>query len=135
MEIASQFSGVVKFLVYFIASLGLTSLFLIVYMRITPYNEFDLIDHGNTAAACSLSGALFGFIIPLASAIIHSVNFFDMLLWGAVALGIQVLVYFLVKQLFKGLPAAIEEGIVSKGLFLGALSMGAGILNAACMSY
>ena len=135
MEIASQFSGVVKFLVYFIASLGLTSLFLIVYMRITPYNEFDLIDHGNTAAACSLSGALFGFIIPLASAIIHSVNFFDMLLWGAVALGIQVLVYFLVKQLFKGLPAAIEEGIVSKGVFLGALSMAAGILNAACMSY
>jgi putative membrane protein len=135
MEIASQFSGVVKFLVYFIASLGLTSLFLIVYMRITPYKEFDLIDNGNTAAACSLSGALFGFIIPLASAIIHSVNFFDMLLWGAVALGVQVLVYLLVRQLFKGLPAAIEEGIVSKGLFLGALSMGAGILNAACMSY
>ena len=135
MGIVAQFSGVVKFLVYFIAALGLTSLFLIVYMRITPYKEFDLIDNGNTAAACSLSGALFGFIIPLASAIIHSVNFFDMLLWGAVALGIQVLVYLLVRQLFKGLPAAIEEGIVSKGLFLGALSMAAGILNAACMSY
>jgi putative membrane protein len=135
MEMASQFSGVVKFLVYFIASLGLTSLFLIVYMRITPYKEFDLIDNGNTAAACSLSGALFGFIIPLASAIIHSVNFFDMLVWGAVALGVQILVYLLVRQLFKGLPAAIEEGIVSKGLFLGALSMAAGILNAACMSY
>ena len=135
MEIASQFSGVVKFLAYFIAALGLTVLFLIVYMRITPYNEFDLIDKGNTAAACSLSGALFGFIIPLASAIIHSVNFFDMLLWGAVALGIQVLVYLLVRQLFKDLPSAIEEGIVSKGLFLGALSMAAGILNAACMSY
>jgi putative membrane protein len=135
MEIALQFTGIMKFLAYFISSLVLTTLFLIVYMRITPYNEFDLIDKGNTAAACSLSGALFGFIIPLASAIIHSVNFFDMLVWGAVALGVQVLVYLLVKQLFKGLPTAIEEGIVSKGLFLGALSMGAGILNAACMSY
>ena len=135
MEMASQFTGIMKFLAYFISSLVLTTLFLIVYMRITPYNEFDLIDKGNTASACSLSGALLGFIIPLASAIIHSVNFFDMLLWGAVAFGIQVLVYLLVRQLFKDLPSAIEEGIVSKGLFLGALSMAAGILNAACMSY
>jgi putative membrane protein len=135
MGIVAQFSGVVKFLAYFISALLLTATFLIVYMRITPYKEFDLIDNGNTAAACSLSGALLGFIIPLASAIIHSVNFFDMLVWGAVALGIQILVYLLVKQLFKRLPSAIEEGIVSKGLFLGALSLAAGILNAACMSY
>lgn len=135
MELASQFSGVVKFLAYFISALVLTGIFLMVYMRITPYKEFDLIDHGNTAAACSLSGALFGFIIPLASAIIHSVNFLDMLLWGAIALGIQVLVYLLVRQLFKDLPSAIQDGIVSKGVFLGALSMAAGILNAACMSY
>jgi len=135
MGIVAQFSGVVKFLAYFISALVLTALFLIVYMRVTPYKEFDLIENGNTAAACSLSGALLGFIIPLASAIIHSVNFFDMLVWGVVALGVQVLVYLLVKQLFKRLPSAIEEGIVSKGLFLGALSMAAGILNAACMSY
>lgn len=135
MEMASQFSGLVQFLAYFIAALVLTTFFLIVYMRITPYNEFELIDQGNTAAACSVSGALFGFIIPLASAIIHSVNFLDMLLWGAVALGIQVLSYLLVRLLFKDLPSAIQEGIVAKGLFLGALSMAAGILNAACMSY
>jgi putative membrane protein len=135
MEIASQFSGIVKFLVYFVSALVMVTLFLIIYVRITPYKEFDLIDHGNTAAASSLSGALFGFIIPLASAIIHSVNLSDMLLWGAVALVIQILVYLLVRMLFKGLPVAIQEGVVSKGLFLGALSVAAGILNAACMSY
>jgi putative membrane protein len=135
MELAAQFSGIVKFLAYFVAALGLTALFLMVYMRITPYQEFELIDHGNTAAACSLSGTLVGFVIPLASAIIHSVNFFDMLLWGLVALGVQILVYFLMRQLFKGLAAAIEEGVVAKGLFLGALSLAAGLLNAACMSY
>ena len=135
MEIASQFTGIMKFFAYFISALVLTALFLIVYMRITPYKEFDLIDNGNTAAACSLSGTLFGFIIPLASAIIHSVNFLDMLVWGAVALGVQILVYLLVRQLFKDLPSAIQDGIVSKGLFLGSLSMAAGILNAACMSY
>jgi putative membrane protein len=135
METAIEFSGIVKFLAYFVSALMLTALFLIIYVRITPYKELDLIDHGNAAAAYSLSGALFGFIIPLASVIIHSVNFYDMLLWGAVALVIQILIYLLVRLLFKSLAAAIQEGIVSKGLFLGALSLAAGILNAACMSY
>jgi uncharacterized membrane protein YjfL (UPF0719 family) len=37
--------------------------------------------------------------------------------------------------LFKGLSDAICEGVVSRGLFLGALSLAAGILNAACMAY
>ena len=135
MEIASQLPGIVKFLAYFVSAMGLTGLFLIIYVQVTPYKEFNLIDHGNVAAAYSLSGALFGFIIPLASAIIHSVNFYDMLLWGAVSLVVQILVYLLVRLLFKGLAAAIQEGTVSKGLFLGALSLAAGILNAACISY
>jgi putative membrane protein len=135
MEISSQIPGIIKFLAYFASAILLTALFLLIYVRVTPYKEFDLINHGNIAAAYSLSGALFGFIIPLASAIIHSVNFFDMLLWGVVALTIQLLVFFLVKALFKGLPKAISEGVVSKGLFLGALSLAAGILNAACMAY
>jgi putative membrane protein len=135
MEIVSQLPGIMKFLAYFVSALVLTVFFLIIYVRITPYREFELIDHGNAAAAYSLSGALFGFVIPLASSIIHSVNFYDMLLWGAIALVIQVLVFLLVRLLFKGLAAAIQEGTVSKGLFLGALSIAAGILNAACMSY
>ncbi|HTZ16983.1 MAG TPA: DUF350 domain-containing protein [Dissulfurispiraceae bacterium] len=135
MEITSQLPGIVKFLAYFASAIVLTVIFLIIYVRATPYREFDLIDHGNVAAACSLTGALFGFIIPLGSAIIHSVNIYDMVLWGVVALVVQVLVFFFVRLIFRGLTDAIQEGVVSKGLFLGALSVAAGILNAACMSY
>ncbi|HMK60821.1 MAG TPA: DUF350 domain-containing protein [Dissulfurispiraceae bacterium] len=135
MELAAEFSGFIKFLAYFASAAFMTALFLFAYLRITPYRELDLIDQGNVAAAYSLSGALFGFIIPLASAIVHSVNFGDMLIWGAVALVVQVSVYLLVRLMFKGLATAIGEGVISKGLFLGALSLAAGILNAACMSY
>jgi putative membrane protein len=135
MEIISQVPGIVKFLVYFLSAVSLTALFLVIYIRVTPYKEFDLINKGNAAAACSLSGALLGFIIPLASAIIHSVNYLDMVLWGAVALIVQILVFFIVRFLLKQLTDAIQEGVMAKGLFLGALSLAAGILNAACMSY
>jgi putative membrane protein len=135
MELNSEFTGIIKFLAYFAAAIFMTILFLIIYIRITPYKEFELIDSGNTAAAYSITGALFGFIIPLASAIIHSVNFFDMVIWGFVALVVQVIIYLVVKLLYKGLADAIKEGVVSKGFFLGAVSLAAGILNAACMSY
>lgn len=101
----------------------------------TPYREFELIKTGNPAAAWSLGGALLGFVVPLASAVINSVGFLDMLLWGAVALGVQIMVYLLVRQIFKGLAAAIEEGMAAKGTFLAACSLAVGILNAACMSY
>ena len=135
MEISAQIPGIVKFLIYFASAMVLTALFLVIYVRVTPYREFELIDHGNMAAAYSLSGALFGFIIPLGSAIIHSVNIYDMVLWGAVALIVQIMIFFLVRIIFRGLTEAICEGVTSKGLFLGALSLAAGILNAACMSY
>ena len=43
MEIAAQLSGLLKFALYFSASLALTALFLVAYVRVTPYREFELI--------------------------------------------------------------------------------------------
>ena len=49
MEIVAQFSGIVKFFIYFLTSVFLTLLFLTLYIRITPYKEFSLINNGNAA--------------------------------------------------------------------------------------
>jgi putative membrane protein len=135
MEVSAQFSGLLKFLAYFIAGGILTALFLVLYIRVTPYKDFELISKGNIAAACSLSGTLIGFMIPLASAIIHSVDMVDMLVWGVIALLVQVLVFIIVRLIFKNISYSIEKGFVAEGIFLGAMSIAAGILNAACMSY
>jgi putative membrane protein len=135
MEITAQFTGIIKFLIYFGSGVTLTALFIISYTWITPQREFELISRGNAAAACSLGGAILGFVIPLSSAVINSVNLIDMLLWGLVALAVQLAVFFLVRLLFKNLTYSIEKGSMSEGIFLGVLSLAAGILNAACMSY
>jgi putative membrane protein len=135
MELAMQFAGLIRFLIYFGTGAALTALFIGAYIWVTPQKEFDLISRGNTAAAYSLGGALLGFIIPLSSAIINSVNLVDMLIWGLVALVIQILVFFVVKLIFKNLTYSIEKGNTAEGIFLGALSLAAGILNAACMTY
>jgi putative membrane protein len=136
MEILSHsIRGLDDFLVYFAASLALLALFIFIYIRITPYRELVLIREGNVAAAASLSGAIVGFVIPLAHSIAQSVNLADMALWGFIALVVQLLVYFAVSRIVPGLARDIPEGKLAPGVLLGALSLATGILNSACMTY
>ncbi len=128
-------AGFDDFAVYFAASIALVALFLAIYVRVTPYREFALIRAGNAAAAASLSGALIGFVLPLASAVAHSVNLADMAIWGAIALVVQVAGYGVARALLPGIASGIPAGNVAHGVFLGALSLAVGILNAACMTW
>lgn len=128
-------AGLPSFLLYFATAIGLLLLFLLAYIFITPYREIALIREGNAAAAASLSGALLGFVLPLASAIAHSVSLPDMAIWGLIALVIQLLVYLAARLLLPDLARDIPAGKVATGVFLGALSLAIGVLNAACMTY
>ncbi len=127
--------GVPAFITYFGSATVLVLLFLAIYVRITPYRELALIRDGNVAAACSLSGALLGFVIPLSKAIAQSVSLPDMLLWGAVALIVQLLVYIAVRSTVPEVVTGIPLGKGAHGLFLGIVALAAGVINAACMTY
>lgn len=128
-------TGLPAFLSYFAAAIGLLAVFLLAYLWITPYREISLIREGNAAAAASLSGALIGFVLPLASAIVHSVSLLDMAVWGLIALIIQLLAYLAARLLLPNLARSIPGGQIASGVFLAALSLAIGLLNAACMTY
>lgn len=133
--LTQSLAGLLSFLSYFAAAIGLLVVFLLAYVLITPYREFALIRQGNPAAAASLSGAMLGFVLPLASAIAHSVSLPDMAVWGSVALVVQLLAYLAARLLLPDLARDIPAGKVATGAFLGALSLAVGILDAACMTY
>lgn len=136
MEFLSfSLAGLDEFLAYFGLAIGFVAVFLVVYTRLTPYREFRLIREGSTAAAASLSGALLGFTLPLASSIVHSVHPWDMMIWAAIALLVQLLVFLLVRFTLVDVTRRIPEGDVAAGVLLGAVSVCAGVLNAACMTY
>ncbi|MSQ54091.1 MAG: DUF350 domain-containing protein [Betaproteobacteria bacterium] len=128
-------SGLDEFLIYFGLAIAFVAIFLFVYVKITPYHELKLIREGNAAAAASLSGALVGFSLPLAAAIQNSVHAWDMMIWAVIALIVQLLVYALVRYTMVNVGRRIPQGEVAAGVFLGAMSVVAGILNAACMTY
>ncbi|HYC48914.1 MAG TPA: DUF350 domain-containing protein [Burkholderiales bacterium] len=135
MEIIQESAlGIPAFLLYLVTSFALLALFVSIYISITPYRELTLVREGNAAAAASLSGAILGFVIPLAHAVIQAVSLADMALWALLALVVQLLVFFVMTRLVPGLASDIPAGRVAPGILLGALSLATGILNAACMA-
>ena len=104
-------------------------------MAVTSHHEASLIRQGNAAAAISFSGALLGFTLTLASAIIHSVSLIDMMVWSAIAIVVQLAVFLLVDRCLREISKHIEAGNIAAGTTLAAASLAIGIVNAACMTY
>ncbi len=123
-----------EFLIFFVAAAVLTILFVLIYTRITRHNEIDLIKNNSTAASVAFSGSLIGFGLPLASTIINSVTVVEMVLWGIIALIVQVLTYLLIRLPMPRISERIEANEVAAGIWLGSCSLVAGILNAASMT-
>ena len=134
-QVFDSFATFDDFLVYLAVAVAILAVYVALYIRVTPYREIQLIREGNMAASFSLSGALLGFIVPLASAVQHSVNLLDMALWGVIAMLVQLAAYVVVKLLIPSLTQDIPANKGSTGFFLGSISLGVGLLNAACMSY
>lgn len=129
------FSGLPAFAAYFGLALVLFLVFIAIYVRVTPYPEIRLIREGNTAAAASLGGALIGFALPLASAVENSVSLLDMLIWAAVALVVQFIAFGVARLMVGDVARQIQDGRLSAGVFVGALAIAIGLLNAASMTY
>jgi len=130
-----SFQGLIDFCKYFMAALGFLLVFCAIYCKVTPYDELKLVREGNVAPAISFGGAFIGFVLPLHSAITHSVGFFDMLVWALVAMVVQILVFSLVRMVFKDLVKQIEDNRIAAATLLAFFSVAIGLLNAASMTY
>ena len=128
-------TGLPLFAAYFGLGLLLLGLFVFIYIRITPYREIALIRAGNAAAAASLGGSIIGFVLPVASSIENSVSLIDMLLWSDVSLVVQLLAFLIARAMVPAISKNVEEGQLASGVFLGAIAIALGLLNAACMTY
>jgi putative membrane protein len=134
-EVFDSFAHIDDFLVYLGVSVVYLGAFVMIYVRITPYPEFKLIAEGNMAASFSVCGSILGFVVPLSAAIQHSVSLLDMLIWGAVAMIVQIVAFFVSKMVIPTMSKDITANKTSVGFFLGSFSLAIGLLNAACMSY
>jgi putative membrane protein len=124
-----------NFLSYFGAAAVLLTAFMTIYLFVTPYDEIKLIRSNNTAAAVSLSGAMLGFAMPIANVIAHSDTLLDLAVWSAVAGLVQLAAWGVARVALPTLKEDIAANRVAPALFVAALSLTIGLINAACMTY
>ena len=128
-------AGALSFLLAFAAAGLFTVTFKLIYQWVTPYHERTLIRAGNTAAAISLGGALIGYVLPLASALSHTVSLAEFAAWALLAGVIQIVAFVVVSRVaFRDLTARIEAGEIAGSVYMAAISICVGLLNAACMT-
>jgi putative membrane protein len=131
----SFWESAVAFVVAFAAAGLFTIAFKLIYQAATPYNERTLIREGNVAAAITLGAALLGYILPLASALEHTVSLVEFAVWALLAGVIQIVAFTIVRMIvMRDFSDRIVRGELAAAIYMASISLGVGLLNAACMS-
>lgn len=127
-------TGLPVLLVQFALALGLLALAAAVYVAITPFHEIALIRAGNPAAGLVFAGTLIALAIPLAATLATSLVTLDILIWGLVALVIQLLAFAAATALVRDLRALIEAGNVAAACVLVGIQLAVALVNAGAMA-
>ena len=129
----SYLTGLPAFAAWLGLSLLLMLIFLGLYITATPPREIRLIREGNVSAALCLCGAMLGFVLPLASAMVHGSNLIDFLVWGLIAAVVQMFAYVAIRLTFRRMPEDIIEDRLAIAVMTAGVSVSVGVLNAAAM--
>ena len=130
--------GFLLFLLFLLTAMGILVLFLYLYAKVTPYDDYKLIfEEKNTTAAVGFGGAILGLSIPLYSALVSSVSYFDFLVWALIAMVLQLaFAYVVTKRKGKfSFQEHIQNDVLSVGVLMAFMSLSIGLLNAGSMSY
>lgn len=101
------------------------------YILLTPWKELALVRGGNGAAGLALAGAIAGLAIPIASCLASSLTLIDLVLWGTVALLLQLLTYRIIDMLLRDIPKRIHNDEAGAAIVLIAAKLAAAMLLAA----
>lgn len=134
LSISLNKAAVFGFVSYILGAAVLFALFQFIYTRITPHKEFELIRSGNVAAAIALGGAIIGFAIPASNVIAYSISLLDFVVWAVIAALVQLLAFLVTSLVLKGTSERIKKGEIAAGIYVAAVAISVGMLNAACMT-
>jgi putative membrane protein len=126
-------SGLPVLLLQFVICIVMLVLGVAVYTKVTPFHERELLQEGNIAAATVLSGAVVALAIPLAALLATTRAVLDIVVWGIVAILLQLVTVVIVSHLLRRMRLSIDDGNVAAALPIMAAQLAIALLNAAGM--
>ena len=115
-------------------TLAMLAMGIFLYIKITPYDEIELVRAGNSAAAASLAGAIIGLAVPLAFSMASSVTVWELFIWGPVTLFLQLIAFRLTDLMLRDLPKRITDGEMGAALLLISIKLAVAAINAAAVT-
>jgi putative membrane protein len=126
-------TGLPHLLLQFAVAVVLLAAGVATYMVATPFRERELIEEGNAAAGVVLAGAILAMAIPIAATLATSALVLDLVVWGTVAVLLQLLTVVGVSLVFHRFRAVIQHGNVAAALTLAGAQVAVALINAAVM--
>jgi putative membrane protein len=135
MDIAIQsfVKGFPDFLLHGGVTLGLLIAGCVVHVLLTPMKEMQLIRAGNVSAGISVAAVIVGLAIPMSACLATAVTIYDILIWGAVAILLQLLAFRVADLLLRDLPKRIERDEIGAALVLAGVKIAAAMVMAAAL--
>ena len=103
----------------------------LLYIRLTPYDDMALIKEGNTASAISLFSIILGLAIPLSFCLTQTSTAVELLTWGTFTVLLQLFAFKVCDWILSDLPERIERGEVSAAIILLGVKLATALINSA----
>ncbi len=135
METAIQsfVNGFPEFMLHGGVTLALLITGCIVHVLLTPMKELKLIREGNISAGISLCAVIVGLSVPMAACLVTALSVYDILIWGVVAILLQLLAFRAADLILRDLPRRIERDEIGSALVLAAVKIAAAMVMAAAL--
>jgi putative membrane protein len=126
-------SGLPRLIVQVVVCAVLLGVGVAIYVRLTPFHEREMVADGNAAAGTVLAGAILALAIPLAAMLATSGTLLDIVVWGVVALILQLVTLGVVVLAMRNFRGMIEGGNIAAAITLAGAQIAVALLNAAAM--
>jgi putative membrane protein len=130
----SFLAGFPFFILHFLIALTMFVLAVYIYEKITPYREMEMVRKGNVSAAITFSAGILGLAIPLAFCLAGSVNHWDIIIWGLVALIVQIFAFYAASFVIDDLKTRIENDEIGAAILLFSGKISVAMINAAAIA-
>ncbi len=135
METAVQsfVKGFPEFMLHGGVTLALLITGCVVHVLLTPMKELKLIREGNISAGISLSAVIVGLAVPMSACLVTALSVYDILIWGVVAILLQLLAFRAADLILRDLPRRIERDEIGAALVLAGVKIAAAIVMASAL--
>jgi putative membrane protein len=125
--------GFPDFLLFGGVTLALVIAGCVVHVLLTPMKEMKLIREGNVAAGISVAAVIVGLARPMAACLASAASIYDVVIWGVVAILLQMLAFRAADLILRDLPKRIERNEIGAAVVLAAVKIAAALIMASAL--